>query len=455
MIFNRSGRIGGDEEIPPFLTTTTFPSVFADSFTRGFKQKDLTTIDRIVDSFMRQYKVPGMSIAITHRGRLVYAKGFGFVRKLTRLERWKRFLTEQGIPEGLEVNPWHLFRIASVSKPITAVAIMMLVEQGRLMLADRVFGNGALLDNDFGFGNLPPDYQNTQRLSQITVQHLLEHTSGGWPNDGADPMFIKPEIDQSQLITWVLENRGLNRDPGSVHSYSNFGFCLLGRIIEKVTGQTYSDYVKDNVLKRCGIRNMHIAGNSLSDRRSDEVIYYGQPYSVMIKAGGVPFSIKQTDNPYSFNVARMDSHGGWLASPVDLVRFAVHVDGFPTKPDILNSNSIKTMTEKTTAREVGGGTSNYAKGWSVYIDPDENNWFHFGNLPGTLSLLVRGGNGFCWSALANTYSWTGYMKTDLDEQVMWKIINTVSKWPDHDLFSFYDDPWQLLKPFDPNVVAKP
>jgi CubicO group peptidase (beta-lactamase class C family) len=455
MVFNSSDTIRVDEEIPSFLTTTTFPPAFASQFTTGFTQKDLTAIDRIVDSFMGQYKAPGMSIAYTKNGRLVYAKGFGVVRRLTRLERLLSFLPGQGIPEGLEVNPWHLFRIASVSKPITAVAIMMLVEQGRLTLADRVFGKGALLGNDFGFGNLPPG-QNTQRLSQITVQHLLEHTSGGWSNNGADPMFIKTEMDQNQLITWVLENRPLDNDPGSVHSYSNFGFCLLGRIIEKVTGQIYSDYVKDNILRRCGITNMHIAGDRLLDRRSDEVRYY-------------PSDVRPFD-PYLLPVARMDSHGGWLASAVDLVRFVVHVDGSPTKPDILSAATIQTMTTRTQVKDTDNRYPNYAKDWAVgkiaignplpgttsSIPFRDANWWHVGNLDGTLSLMVRkGGGSFCWAALVNRWQWDSSMIEDLDN-LMWKIVNTVSTWPDHDLFPFYDDPWQFVAiDYGMTVVSKP
>src|SRR3712207_540861 len=127
-------------------------------------------------------------------------------------------------------------------------------------------------------------------------------------------MYANPAMDQHQLIAWVLATRPLDTDPGTRWAYSNVGYCLLGRIIERVTGQPYADYVRAQILGRCGITNMHIAGNTLADRRSDEVEYYARPPA--------------THDPYGIPVARKDAEGGWLASAVDVVRFAVHVDGF-------------------------------------------------------------------------------------------------------------------------------
>ncbi|KVO60444.1 hypothetical protein WJ78_24470 [Burkholderia ubonensis] len=427
----------------PYLPKKTIERVTAALFTRGFKDEDLAAIDEIVYGFMTTYRVPGMSIAIARDGRLVYAKGFGQASEVF-LKIWPQ---RPGTgPEYVEINSedvsiWNVFRIASVSKPITAVAIFKLVEQGKLNLSDTVFGVGALLGTDFGFGSLPAE-QDPDSLRKITVQHLLEHTSGGWPNDSSDPMFAQLTFDQSQLIRWVLENRRLDHVPGTVWSYSNFGYCLLGRVIEKVTGQTYAAFVLHNVLEPCGIRNMHIAGVTLADRRSDEVVYYAQPYFVKFNVEGqvVGFA-RADDDPYSIPVARMDSHGGWLASAVDLVRFVVHVDGL-RQPNILDANTINTMTTPTTAREIGGDAPSYAKGWAVHRNGD-GTWWHAGSLPGTTSLVVRSPQGFCWAALANTHRANSAMNDDLDS-MMWNVRNAVSEWPDHDLFRLYDDPWSLV-----------
>lgn len=353
---------------------------------RAFSGRELAAIETTVESFMRRFSVPGLSLAIAKDGRLVYARGFGQANTAT----------------GEAVTSRHRFRIASVSKPITAVAIMRLVELGRLRLTDRVFGAGGLLGATYG----TRPYQ--ANLERITVQHLLEHTSGGWPNDDTDPMFTNQAMDADQLISWVVTNRRLATVPGTGYAYSNFGYCVLGRIIERVTGEPYEQWVRREVLGRCGIGGMVVGGNTAADRRTNEVTYYGQG----------------AENPYGMNVSRMDAHGGWIASAIDLVRFAVRVDGFATKPDLLASGSVSTMT---TASRANAG---YAKGWAVNSD---NNWWHGGSLPGTESVLVRTSGGFCWALLANTRSLDSMYGRSLD-QLMWDVVGKVGTWPGYDLF---------------------
>jgi hypothetical protein len=154
------------------------------------------------------------------------------------------------------------------------------------------------------------------------------------------------------------------------------------------------------VLAKCGIADMQIGQNTYEQRAADEVAYYGQ------KGNGT--------NPYNMNIARMDSHGGWIATPSDLVRFAMHVDGFKTTQNILAANTIKTMTTGTTANP------HYASGWSVNNAP---NWWHAGSLPGTLTILVRTASGLCWAAFANTRT----SELNLD-QMMWNVVKAVPAW---------------------------
>ncbi|MEK4069051.1 serine hydrolase domain-containing protein [Peribacillus sp. FSL R5-0717] len=85
----------------------------------------------------------------------------------------------------------------------------------------------------------------------MTVQHLLEHTSG-WPSS-ADPMFGHLDLNQHQLITWVLDNEPLTYVPGKTFDYLNFGYCLLGRVIERISGISYANFVRQYVLEPCGI----------------------------------------------------------------------------------------------------------------------------------------------------------------------------------------------------------
>ena len=242
----------------------------------------------------------------------------------------------------------HLFRIASLSKPITSVAVFKLHQDSALRLDEKVFGQGGVLGTTYG---TPPPNSD---IDQITVQHLLEHTSG-WSNSPTD-MMVKadPKISsgtwsnmtKDDLIKWMVANRPLaHKLPGSTYEYLNFGYLVLGRVIEARSGMSYADYVLQEVLTPCGISDMHIAGNTLADRRPNEVHYYAGPGS--------------TWDPYSILVSRMDAHGGWIASPTDLLRFLVRVDSFPTPPDILTPHrsrrwSRPTPPEPTTQR---GGRS--------------------------------------------------------------------------------------------------
>ncbi|MEY9237155.1 CubicO group peptidase (beta-lactamase class C family) [Bradyrhizobium japonicum] len=187
---------------------------------------------RLARSFMDKYDVPALSFAIGYAGTVVHEDAFGLADR----ER------------NETVTPRHLFRIASVSKMITSVTIFRLIEENRLKLTDRVFGSGALLGTDYG----SPPY--SAGIDQITLEHLLTHTAGGWSNDNRDPMFTHPRMDHAELIAWTLANRPLDRPPGQHYAYSNFGYCVLGRVIEKLTGQAYAEHVRTEVLTRCASR---------------------------------------------------------------------------------------------------------------------------------------------------------------------------------------------------------
>jgi len=338
-----------------------------------------SAISDLALAFMQKYAVPAYSIAVGYSGEIIYQDAFGWADR----------------EDKVTVVPANLFRIASVSKTITSVTIFSLIEQGKLRLLDRVFGPNAITGTDYG----NPPYN--PGVDQITVEHLLTHTCGGWSNHGDDPMFSNPEMNQAQLIAWTLRNRPLDYPPGKKYAYSNFGYCVLGRIIEKITGQPYADFVRATVLKRCGVSDMTIAGNTLAQRRPDEVRYYGQG-----------------DDPYGMNVARMDAHGGWIARPVDLVQFLMRVDGFPTPPNILKPQTIQIMTS------VSAANPSYAKGWAVN---KFDNWWHDGSLPGTTTIAVRTHGGFCWAAFTNTRRTNSAIGVDLD-QLSWSIVQQVKSW---------------------------
>lgn len=348
-------------------------------------------VDTAVQAFMDRYEVPGLSLAITKDEKLVYVKSYGYSDK----EAEEKLL------------PAALFRIASISKTITATAIFKLIEEGKLRLDDTVFGTKGILGTHYGTKPYSLDIQ------KITIRHLLQHTAGGWGNSNGDPMFVDASWTMEHLINSTLDNKPLEHEPGKVYVYSNFGYCLLGRVIEAITGQSYEYYIVQSVLRRMGIKDMLIGGNTREARLKNEVIYYGR------KQGGL--------HPYIYNIRRMDAHGGWLATATDLMRFIVHIDGFDAVPDILKKSTIQLMTTISTAEE----NTTYAYGWRVI---KEKKWWHSGSLPGTGTHMTRLPNGFSWTALTNTrisgQDYYVYLEKLLDEIAS----DETMVWPDVDLF---------------------
>ncbi|MEM7002994.1 MAG: serine hydrolase domain-containing protein, partial [Pseudomonadota bacterium] len=291
--------------------------------------------------------------------------------------------------------PKHRFRIASISKPITAVAIAKLVEQGKLAWHSKVFGQAGQLGTRYG----AQPYHLW--LKNLTVDHLLTHTAGAWGNSHNDPMFRNGNWSMSQLIDHTLNTDPHDSVPGVRYDYSNFGYALLGRIIEQRTGLSYEKYVQRHILAPMGVFGMSISGNTLRDRQRDEVRYY--PASAA----------------YAMNVARMDAHGGWIASPAELLRFLSFVDGFDTVPDQLQPEVREHLFTPAYVNE------NYARGWSVNQRP---NYWHSGSLPGSSSILVRAHDGFGWAAVSNSRPVNPAERSKLD-RLMWDIKQRISQWP--------------------------
>ena len=349
---------------------------------------DLDLIATQMQQYLTAHHAPGAAIAITKDGRLLYASGFGYANQET----------------GEEAGANSLFRIASVSKPFTSVAIMKLIEAGRLHLADHVFGPGGILSAEY------PTPAGNQKINEITIKYLLEHVSG-LSNTNGDPMFMNTGMNHHQLITWMLNDPGhrMTRDANTQFEYLNFGFCLLGRVIEKVTGMSYEQYVRQAVLQPSGITDMTIGANSEAARKPREVKYY--PPSAA----------------YALNVTRFDSHGGWLASPIDLERFLVRVDGLPTKPDIISAQSHALMTTDSHIKDNKGNDPNYGFGWGV-----SPQW-HNGAMDGTVAYLAVLPNGYTFAAVVNTRPANDEYAGDL-ATAMQKIIQGVHAWPNYDLF---------------------
>jgi CubicO group peptidase (beta-lactamase class C family) len=382
--------------------------------------------DRLIPALMEKYGITGASIAVSRQGRLVFARGYGYADK------------EADQP----VAPDALFRLASISKPITAVTILKLVEEGKLDLDGRALDILSQLKPAPG---VPVD----PRFRQVTIRQLLWH-AGGWDRDrtgGFDPMFRPAETARDMdspaphscetIIRWML-GKPLDFNPGTKSVYSNFGYCILGRVIEKVTGQPYEEYVRNRVLAPMGIERMRIGGSLANERAAGEVKYYDFP-GARLTASIFPSAPGLVPNPYgAYDMRTLDSHGGWIASAIDLTRFVNSVDGRGGRTPFLRAATVRQMLARPAAPIAKSGDPTfYAFGWRVRpVASKDANWWHAGSLPGTTTYVARiAQDGMCWAALMNGRPRDSKTISGELDSTMQKAFREVAAWPDHNLYA--------------------
>lgn len=341
---------------------------------------ELQRLDASVDSFRKFWDIKGLSLAITRHDSLVYAKGYG--------------IADYKVP----MTPGTKMRVASVSKLLTAVAIMKLQDEGLLNLQTPVFG-------PFGILKRYDSSIRDDNYYMITVEHLLRH-QGGFTGRYGDPMFSTHSViaryglavppDSDMLINCLLRER-LDFVPGTSQSYSNFGYLLLSKIIEEVTGMEYERYMKDFIFSPCGCHDMHLAGNYYKDRKSGESRYFMQADSELVP--DVSRSGLNVERCYGGNdLTILYGAGGWVCSTVELARFVACIDGDPGIPDFISPWAFEQMTEYY-------DDSTFALGWvDAKIDGELT---RTGTLSGTSALIKVYPDGECWILVTNTSTWRG------------------------------------------------
>jgi CubicO group peptidase (beta-lactamase class C family) len=395
--------------------------------------------DAAVMAFMEERSIACGSLAVTRNGRLVLARGYTWAPDRAPVA-----------PTG----PVSLFRTASVTKPVTAAAVLRLIQDGRLHPEDRVVDRlrlGAVAD---------------PRLAEVTVLHLLRHR-GGWDRAvSGDPMFADQGIASAlgrplpigqDDIVWYVTGQRLDHDPGTTFAYSNYGYLLLGRIIERVTGLPYDTYVRRAVLAPLGIGGMRL-GRTLVPAPG-EVPYHSQYRSTTVMdSSGV-----QVAAPYgSFNQENNAFNCGWLASAVDLVRLARVYDGVTPVLSAASASAAFAAPEAApgsapedhlpqTAPEVAAGTAPEARtgmgvgrngryygcGWHVRAAGRGLLTWHSGSLPGTYTLLVRRYDGLTWAVMFDQRDDpSGERYRDIDGELH-EAADEVDVWPSGDLGTLY------------------
>lgn len=369
------------------------------------------SIDLEIKDFMQRYEVPGASYSVVKNGQLVMTRGYG-VSDITTQE---------------PVTPQHIFRVASVSKSITAAAILKLVDQGQLNLSDKLF--------DILEEYVPNTPLFDQRILQITIEQLLHHTSGS--DLQPQPLFNQGDIaaelsvdsppSVEDIMRWFVF-KDMQFDPGTTYRYHNMNYFLLGRVIEKLSGMSYEDFVIDKILSPLGITDTHTTRTRKSERHSNEVTYY-EPGSQLLQSIFPGEGLVQGAYGGWGAFENIDAAGGWVISSVDLSRFALAIDG------VLGDNEVLSADSQDFMRANGG----FGYGGGLFTVTG-GGWFHEGGLPGSGSLIWSNGNGLIITMMFNatppfltpeSNSYFNEIRSDLTG------IASLAELEDQDLFGQY------------------
>ncbi|HSE33865.1 MAG TPA: serine hydrolase domain-containing protein [Pyrinomonadaceae bacterium] len=311
----------------------------------------ITAVRKKLDEVAAADRFSGATL-VARNGKTVFAQAYGFADR------------EKKAPNTLKTR----FRLGSMNKMFTAVATLQLVQSGKL-------------DLKAPFGKYLTDYPNKDAASKVTIEQLLSHTGG--TGDIFGPEFDKRRLELKTLQDYVTlyGGRGLDFEPGSRWSYSNYGFLLLGVLIEKVSGQTYYDYVRDHIYKPAGMTG------TASEPEEQTVAERSIGYTRLTGSALQP----NTDTlPY-----RGTSAGGGYSTVEDLLKFATALQTHK----LLNAQYTEMLT---TGKVDTPGGSKYAYGFGDAMVNGTRCFGHGGGAPGMNGeLKICPGPGYVIAVLSN------------------------------------------------------
>ena len=364
---------------------------------RGEQGKDLAPLNELISSVLQDGNLPGVVVAVAQNDDLIYERAFGYA----------------DVDRGEVMETDSMMRIASLSKPMTAAAILILVQDGLLSLEAPLL---PILERHSEHFDTAAAVQVDARWSSITIEQLLQHTAGFDRDVSGDTMFevvkITRELKLSEtakipdVIRYQLK-RSLDFAPGERFCYSNVGYSFLGRVIEAISGESYEGFVKRRILEPAGMHSTRLGRTVLSDRAPDEAHYFTQtrrsaPLVTQIATGRPSRDITMVETPYGqWDLELMDAHGGWISTAGDLVRFLIALES-PTAV-LLKRESVSGMQMKPELAGAGAVDVWYGQGWNIRALPGRSgsNYWHTGLLTGTSTLLVRRWDGCSWAVLFN------------------------------------------------------
>jgi D-alanyl-D-alanine carboxypeptidase len=297
------------------------------------KSFDLKAIDEYVAGQVQERGFVGLSLAILQDGKIVFAKGYG----------------KSSLKDGTPVEPTTAFGVGSITKQFTSASILLLAEEGKLSVRDPV----------------AKYYPDLTRAKDITLYDLMTHTSGYVdysPYSFLDPRQQKPEA--ADEIIRDFAGRKLDFEPGSRYSYSNTGYLILGRVVEKVSGQPFGRFLERRILKPLSME--HSALEPPQDGK-------------LVSLGYTAFMLSAPELSPPEADAWNHAAGGLYASASDLARWDLAL----MSGKVLKEESYRLMT---TARHLSDGRiKNYGCGQRILNVDGETVLRHTGSVSGFLA----------------------------------------------------------------------
>jgi CubicO group peptidase (beta-lactamase class C family) len=297
-------------------------------------------VDEYIRVEMGKQHIPGLALAVARNGQVEKAAGYGVAN----------------IKSNQPVRPETVFQIQSITKTFTATAMMMLAEEGKITLDDKITQY---------LSGLP------QSWSDITVYHLLTHTSGLKDHCGSDgpSVDIEKDIQPEEVIAWV-QKFPLWFPPGSKHQYCNFGYYLLGMIIRQAAGKDWSELVRERILEPLEMHNTRVI--SQSGGNAD------------VASGYTWANNRQENGRYVAPTILAGPGGGLNSTVLDLAKWdaALYTD------KILKQSTLAQMWTPAKLKE--GSSPEYGIGWRLGDYREHRTVYHTGSfVTGFQGALVR------------------------------------------------------------------
>jgi len=358
---------------------------------------ELAPLEQAMTDFLAAHNFEAGTLALMKDSKLVFRQGYGW--------RDTNFTKV--------IHPDNLFRLASVSKTITASAIYKLIGAGKFTTNTTVYSYLGIAP----WGGVLGD----SRITNITVQHLLDH-AGGWNQYTSpvhDPVFRTIQISTNMglnypamptnVISWML-SKPLDFAPGTTNFYSNFGYSLLGRVIEKASGKSYMDYIQQDLLGNAGLTNILGFTNVMQS--------HSRPGDL------APWEIWYADVPQFLTASAVDFPTNLTARFVDGADYYESYDSFGGLSASANGlcHYLLNYLEGNIARPTGTSFS----------------WFYnfYGSLPGASSMLIQNinqtsttTNGLEFAALFNERDSASEVDNNDAYTAITNAVASITSWP--------------------------